>query len=373
MDKYVLKDTCVIYNFAQHYREGIFSKLDNLSCDFYFGNKTDDIKKIDYSNLKNFKGELNNIYLLKNIYWQTGAISLLFKNYSKYIFLGEFYCISTWIFLILASITKKKVFLWTHGWYGNEGFLKKIIKKIFFRFSDGLFLYGNYAKSLMIEQGFKKEKLHVIFNSLNYEKQFLLRSKLKSTNIYKDYFQNSNPVLIFIGRLNKVKKLEMILNAIKNLNKKGLRLNLIFIGQGDQKKFLKDMSKKLKIKSQVWFYGSVYNEVEIAELVYNADICVSPGNVGLTAMHSLVYGTPVITNNDFKSQMPEFEAIKQNKTGNFFLNNDLKSLESVIFDWIKINLDNRKNIREFCYKVIDEKYNPNYQLKVIKKALKDVQ
>ncbi len=74
MDKYVLKDTCVIYNFAQHYREGIFNKLDNLSCDFYFGNKTDDIKKIDYSNLKNFKAELNNIYLLKNIYWQTGAI-----------------------------------------------------------------------------------------------------------------------------------------------------------------------------------------------------------------------------------------------------------------------------------------------------------
>lgn len=54
-----------------------------------------------------------------------------------------------------------------------------------------------------------------------------------------------------------------------------------------------------------------------AEFIYNADLCVSPGNVGLTAMHSLVFGCPVITHNCFEWQMPEFEAIQPGITGDF--------------------------------------------------------
>ena len=47
---------CLIYNYAQHYRIGIFKLLDQeLSCDFYFGDQMDDVKKLDYSELKNFK------------------------------------------------------------------------------------------------------------------------------------------------------------------------------------------------------------------------------------------------------------------------------------------------------------------------------
>ena len=35
----------------------------------------------------------------------------------------------------------------------------------------------------------------------------------------------------------------------------------------------------------------------ISKYLYYADICVSPGNVGLTAIHSLTYGTPVNSQN----------------------------------------------------------------------------
>lgn len=72
-----------------------------------------------------------------------------------------------------------------------------------------------------------------------------------------------------------------------------------------------------RVDKNVWFYGSCYDEQTNAELIYNADMCVAPGNVGLTAIHAMTFGCPVITHSDFKWQMPEFEAIHPGKTGDF--------------------------------------------------------
>lgn len=44
------KKLCVIHNFAQHYSTEILTLLDKeYNCDFYFGYKYLDIKKMDYS------------------------------------------------------------------------------------------------------------------------------------------------------------------------------------------------------------------------------------------------------------------------------------------------------------------------------------
>ena len=57
--------------------------------------------------------------------------------------------------------------------------------------------------------------------------------------------------------------------------------------------------ENLNLQDQIWFYGACYDESKLGELIFNADLCVSPGNVGLTAVHSMGYGTPVITHNNF--------------------------------------------------------------------------
>lgn len=365
-----MKKTALIYNFAQHYRTAIFSLLDQkLIIDFYFGDKMQDVKKMDYTVLKNFKNELKNIKIWSVFYWQKGAIKLFFKNYSNYIVLGEYFCLSTWILLILCKFSNKKIYLWTHGWYGNETFLKKIVKKIFFSTADGLFLYGNYAKKLMIIEGFDSNKLHVINNSLDYEKQLEIRKNIVETNLFTNYFSNTFPTLIFIGRLTKTKKLEQLINVFQKLNKKNIFVNLVFVGKGNFETELKQILKNGD-NQNYWFYGECYDEKKIAELIYNATLCVSPGNVGLTAMHALVYGTPVITNDDFKSQMPEFEAIQKQKTGDFFIKNNELDLLKTIENWLEKQKD-RTQVRENCFKIIDSKYNPNFQFQVINKVLKN--
>lgn len=236
--------------------------------------------------------------------------------------------------------------------------------------ADEIFTYGNYARDLMIKEGFNPQRLHILHNSLDYDKQLELRNSGLKSEIFKKHFHNENPVLIFIGRLTPVKKLDMLVKAIAILREKGENYNLVFVGDGTEKEKLISLTKQMKVDDRIWFYGACYDEETNAELIFNADLCVAPGNVGLTAMHTMVFGTPVISHNNFPYQMPEFEAIIPEKTGCFFKMDDTEDLINKIIDWFNYNAGCRENVRKNCMDEIDSQWNPYFQMDVIKRIIK---
>lgn len=369
-----MKRVCVIYNFAAHYRAPVFVEIDqSFDCDWYFGKSNDDIKKMDYSLLKGHVTELDNKRLLGGN-WQKGVLRLLRrKEYETYLVFAQTKDFSTWILGLTARLfhPKKKVFFWSHGLYGKETSMERIIKKALFKLPNcGTFLYGNFARNLMIKEGLDPNKLFVIHNSLAYDEQVAIRQQLIVKPIYQEHFNNNYPNLFFVGRLTSVKKLDMILKAMKQLDNKGQHYNLTFVGDGEKRKELESLTGELKLKNRVWFYGPCYDEQVLGELIYNADLCVSPGNVGLTAMHTMVFGTPVLTHDDFAHQMPEFEAIQEGKTGAFFRYGDIDDLANKISIWFAEMGNRREEIREACMKEIDDNWTPQYQIDVLKKHLK---
>ena len=140
--------------------------------------------------------------------------------------------------------------------------------------------------------------------------------------------------------------------------------NLLVIGDGLEKEKLINTCKELGIEQRCWFYGETYSEKEISNLIYNSSLCISPGNIGLTAVHSMNYGTPVFTNDDFANQGPEFESIIPFKTGNFFKKNDVGDMVNKIQEWFNNNYD-RNEVRKQCFQRVDNYYNIDYQLKII--------
>lgn len=361
---------CLIYNFAQHYRTSIFSLLDKeLDIDFVFGEKYLNIKKMDYSVLTHKVTEVKTIKLIGPLDWQRGVIKLLFQKYDKFIILGKPMSISTWVMLILGKMMNKEIYLWSHGWYGKEKWAKSQIKKIFFGLAKGTMTYGNYARNLMIKNGLNENKIKTIYNSLMYDEQIKLRENLTSSDIYINHFNNSNPVIIFVGRLTDIKKLDQLLQAQYICKKNRFNFNVVFIGDGDEKNKLQSISNDLNLKDNVWFYGPTYNEKELSTLIYNADLCVAPGNIGLTAMHAMTYGCPCMSHNDFPYQMPEFEAIQDGITGTFFERDNVDSLAKKIIRWFRDHHQDRNKIRKECFNEIDSKWNPHVQVDIIKKAI----
>lgn len=354
-----------ILNYASHYRISIFKRINNdLNADFYFGDiPNSSIKKIDYKDLSNFKKEFKTTKM-KSFFWYSGSYKLVFKSYQNIILTGDPQILSNWIILILARVMGKKTYLWTHGWYGKETFLKGFVKKIYFGLASKILLYGDYAKKLMIQNGFDESNLIPIYNSLNYTEQLTVRNNLKKTSIYTAHFGNDNPVLIYIGRIQKVKRLDLILHAMEILNNQNIFLNLVIVGATSKDVNISDDINKHNLEKQVWLFGSSYDEKKNGELIYNSNICISPGNVGLTAIHSLMYGTPVITHNNFPKQMPEFETIVENYTGAFFEENNAEDLSLKIKRLVNNKIEERN-----CHKVIDLIWNPDNQIKILKNIL----
>lgn len=361
---------CIIYNFSQKYREGIYKLLDaQYDCHWVFGKNNTDIKGLDDSVLKDVT-YIDNVWI-KPFYYQKGVVSLM-KKYDTFLMLGELFCISTWMMLILAKTIcpDKRIYIWSHGWYGKENKIKLWMKQAFFSMADAVLLYGNHAKDVARNCGYKKDNLYVIHNSLDYDKQLELRKLMTENGMYAQHFGNTDPVLLFIGRLTQVKRLDLLLKAVAKLKNSGTSCNVVLVGNGETKDELSKLAEDLNVIDNVWFYGACYDEKENAQLVYNADVCVAPGNVGLTAMHSMVYGTPVITHNDFAWQMPEYEAIIPNETGDFFERDNVDSLADCIVKWIDSHKEEREIIRKKCYSEIDNNWTPIFQMNVIKQVVK---
>ena len=160
----------------------------------------------------------------------------------------------------------------------------------------------------------------------------------------------------------------MLIKAASILNDRGCPCNVLLIGDDSEREKLNKLVMEEGIADRVCFYGACYREEEIAPLIMLSEVCVSPGEVGLTCIHSLVYGTPVISHDNFDRQMPEYEAIRPGHNGDFFKCGDLDHLVCTIRKWLKT--DRRRNeIANTCHEVIDRYYNPQRQLESINNAI----
>lgn len=363
-----MKDICCIFNYPTHYRKNIYKRIeDELNCDFYFGDlHKNHLKMIDFS-IFTMSPVICPTKKIGRFNWNSGSPKLSFKKYETYILTGEQSCLSTWVILLLNRFLNKKTYLWSHCWHGDEAGMKAIITKIYLRLASGLFLYGNYAKKLLIAEGFNKENLHVIYNSLDYDTQLKIRENLVLNDIYQEYFGNDYPVVIFTGRLTAEKRIDQLIDAHKLLLERGMPFNVLLLGDGVDTNRLKELVVQGNVQSYFWFYGACYDEAVIGNLYYNATVCVSPGNVGLTAIHAMTYGCPVIAHSTFSKQGPEFEAIEPGVTGDFFEKDSVASLAEKIALWI--STEDTEQVRKSCFDVIDTKYNPDNQIKVLKEAI----
>lgn len=368
--RFFMKKIAMLFPYAPAYRELIYKKIDeNLEVDWFFcGDAKRPLKLLDYSILKRCDLSMKEEKIVGPFHRYKGIKDLPLDGYDAIIVPTVTRCISLWWLVFKYGSCNKgpKIFYWTHGWYGRENTIERILKKLYYLKADGFLLYNKRSESIMRKMGYDERKLHVVYNSLDYDTQLPIRKELRPSNIYTNHFNNEYKNIVFIGRLRKSKKFELLLEAISILKRKGFNYNVTFIGDGEDKGNMEKQVNELGIVDQVWFYGSCFDEQKNAELIYNADLCVSPRNVGLTAIHVLMFGCPTITSDDFVHQGPEFEAITEGVTGSFFKAGDSDALADCIYNWFLSHDNDRETVRENCYKEIDMHWNPYYQINILK-------
>lgn len=358
---------CCFFNYAPLYRESIYKAIDDsFDSQFYFGRevyegKISGIAKLDYTIFKKKPIEFRNKIFLKHFHWRTKAWNLAFRKFDTFLITGDF--VYSYIPLILCcKLLGKKIYGWGHGIKTRKGKLH-LLNDFLYRNLSGFFSYGEGGKKRLEELGYEPDKIHVIYNSLTKR----IQPKDYTSDIYWTHFNNTNPTLLFIGRLTPQKKLDWILKALKELES----CNLMIVGDGVCKDELEKLSYDLGINDQIWFFGENYDDELNKVFIYNADICISPGNVGLTALHALQYGTPVISHNNFETQMPEYEVVKPFETGLLYEYNNFDDFKEKIREWLQYSINKRDLIRQNCYRIINDKWNSDYQIELLKRVFQN--
>ena len=376
----------ILYPYLAHYREAVFNALCGSAARHryeIFSDRQSNIPSIatippERSRYFDAAGRLNwrfvrNCWPFEEVLWQSAALRIaLSPAFDSVILLGNVKYISTWVAAILARITGKRVLMWTHGILRRERGMRGHIRKAFYRLAHGLLLYGVRARDLLADQDFDLNRLYVIYNSLDTAAQLRALEALDDgacAAARRSYGIPANvPLLIAIGRLVPGKDLQLLPKALQILRTQGLEAHLLFIGDGPVRQALENLASDLGIQRNVHFAGPVYAEPELCPLIAAADLCVSPGSVGLTAMHALIYGTPVITHDDFDQQKPEFEAIQAGLTGAFFRRGDPVDLAETVRSWLSMNGD-RQAVATRCRERVLQYYTPDNQRELIDSAV----
>ena len=166
-----------------------------IDCDFYIveDDPSVGIKYYNKEELLNYRGSFEQTKVVGNFFVLKGALSLLKKDYDIYVLGGPF-CLTYWLMVIYCLFSKKKAASWSHGMYGRETGIRKLIKIMYYKLCAMNFVYNNRAKKIMIENGIRQDSICTVYNSMDSVHDLSLRKNLVKSNVYSKFLDRKSVV-----------------------------------------------------------------------------------------------------------------------------------------------------------------------------------
>lgn len=174
---------------------------------------------------------------------------------------------------------------------------RRIGRKLCMRLLDGI-IFGNdiaenwynfhypTIRSIVFPIIQKEERIMSIFNN----------AQQISEQYIKSFHLVDKNILLFVGRLVKVKNLDFLIEVFSNYVQVNSNAVLILVGDGDKKGELMELAEQLNVKDNVIFAGRFENE-ELYAWYNIADYFILPSTsetFGAVVNESLIAGVPVI-------------------------------------------------------------------------------
>lgn len=248
------------------------------------------------------------------------------------------------IFIIpIAKIFSKKVIWWDAGYSESQRSttrkIKDFILSLLIRLTDKQMAYSSDAKDYMYSyMGAKNVFLNVNTIATDYFE--------KNRQFYKDAveikLQKERLNLLYVGAIEKRKKVLELINIVKNLQDDGKNVLLSIIGNGKDKDEMINSSKSLHY---VKFYDAIYEYEKLEHFYLDSHFFIMPGEGGLGIIQAMQFGVPVIT---VKADGTENDYIKNGVDG--YICDSLEDVESILRKY----LNNFALYKNLAYKTIEK-------------------
>lgn len=211
------------------------------------------------------------------------------------------------------------IFLWFFKWrfqYRLVSYnhplhrLKKItrtelILKFLYKFYDRIIFYT--------EQGMIESIARRLIPS---EKAYFSNNTLDTKSIWEHYKFEVNMShtkrLLFIGRLTRGKRLDLLLDYFRELQTRVAGVELVIIGDGPEAPLIR---KAASDDPAISWKGLITDEVEIATFMKTIHVVFVPGDSGLSVVHAFAYGKPYITLYSNQKHGPEIDYLQDDVNG----------------------------------------------------------
>ncbi len=260
---------------------------------------------------------------------------LLKKN--NYDFIMAHLITSLPILLLSFLKIKTKLILCIAG-FPKLTFFRSFFWKFFQKSINKIICPSKEAEDLFIKNLiFNRDKLFVIKDPHINIKKIIKKKNSNNDNL----IQLPDDFIIAIGRLTIQKNYIFLLNAFKNILKEKNNLNLVIIGDGEDRKKIEKKILELEIKNKVFLLGYQSN---IYAYLKKARCYISTSNweggPGLATLDAAFLNIPIICSN-CRSGRKEF--IGNNERGYIFDVNNLSSLLSQFDNFFNENQKELKN------------------------------
>ncbi|HEV2132324.1 MAG TPA: glycosyltransferase family 4 protein [Longimicrobiaceae bacterium] len=170
----------------------------------------------------------------------------------------------------------------------------------------------------LVARGLRREDITVIHNGVD----------LNFYTADPAVARTSEPSFLYLGRLQRYKRVDLILRAVAQLRQQGVRVWLFIAGKGKAEPALRALARQLHIADRVEFAGFV-SEEEKRDLFRRvwANVFTSPKEGwGITNLEAAACGTPTIA-----SDSPGLrESVRHERTGLLVPHGDVAALAAAM-------------------------------------------
>ncbi len=209
--------------------------------------------------------------------------------------------------------------------------LTNLILKLFmknFNRANLAIAVNEFTRDLYINEYHLKVPVKVVYNATN---MLPCQDEAKAREIVNKKFalKDDEKLLLFVGRINKLKNLDIILKSLPLLREKYSNFKMLFVGSGKNEEFFKKMAKKLKIEDKVIFAGKIMDKDLLTNIYSRSDLFLFPSQYdtdGIVRIEAASQHTPTV----FVENTGASSAIIDGQTGFIAKNNPQSFAEKTL-------------------------------------------